>query len=570
MRRTLRLGPTAWAAAAAIFLSSGCTGYKEWVDNNFKVGPNYCTPKARVAEHWIDASDIRVRKDSDDLSRWWTVFHDSTLNSLIHDAYHQDLTLKEAGFRVLAARANLAIVAGNLFPQTQTATGGYERVATAVFPSPGVPASTFYSSRWNYGFNLSWELDFWGAFRRAVAQADRQLESSVENYDDALVTLLGDVATNYVLARQYQEEIALTQANVDLQRGVLKIIQARLAAGTVSELDVDQAQATLSQTEAQIPVFRISLREVENHLCTLMGMPPTELEHRLGVASIPTAPPDVAVGIPANLLSRRPDIRSAERAAAAQSEAIGIAKSNFYPHISIAGTLDYSAEQFKDLFKSTAFNGSVGPQFTWNILNYGRIANNVKLQDANFQLAVLTYQQTVLSASEEAENGVVTFLRAHERAKVLTEGVVAAQKAVNIVINQYKVGSVDFNRVATIEQALVQEQDLQAQARGQIGTGLVQVYRALGGGWQLRLGDSKEGEPAALPATPLSVPGLPEELPAPKPVPEDPQQQKPKEKPLPKVEATTQTANPDSDARKDSEATAPKRSLLQIVRDVAM
>jgi NodT family efflux transporter outer membrane factor (OMF) lipoprotein len=472
--------------AAAVLCLSGCTSFSDYVHNGFKVGPEYTTAKAAVAPQWIDAADIRVRSHAADLSRWWSVFNDPVLNDLVYHAYSQNINLKEYGTRILQARASLAIAKGELFPQTQTATGSYERLSTsAVDLFPGFPK---FTDQWNFGFNLAWELDFWGSFRRAVLAAEAQLDYSIEDYDSILVTLLGDVSMNYVQMRQYQEQIALAKHNAELQRDVLKISQARLRAGSVSELDVDQAESTLYQTEAQIPAFEIQLRQAQDRLCTLLGIPPSDLQPRLGNRSIPTAPVEVAVGIPAQLLERRPDVRRAERAAAAQAQQIGIAQAALYPHISITGTLGYSAVNASQLFTEPSFNSSVGPTFQWNILRYGVLANNVRLQDAKFQQTLLDYRTAVLTANQEAEDGLVAFLRAQTETKELNDSVAAAELAYRIVTAQYRAGSVDFNRVDTIEQNLVQQQNLQTQARAQIALGLVQVYRALGGGWQIRLG----------------------------------------------------------------------------------
>ena len=446
---------------------------------------------ATVAPQWIDANDVRVRSHAVDLSRWWCVFNDPVLNDLIEHAYNQNINLKEFGTRILQARAQLAITRGELFPQTQTATGSYARTATSA--DQLLPGLNKFNDQYNMGFNLAWELDFWGQFRRQVLGANAQLDASVENYDAVLVTLLGDVATNYVQMRQFQEQIELARHNVKLQNDILGIVQARFRAGSANELDVDQAQSTLSQTESAIPGFKILLRQAQDRLCTLLGIPPCDLEARLGQRPIPTAPVDVAVGIPAELLMRRPDVRAAERAAAAQAQQIGIAQAALYPHISITGTLGYSALQASQLFTNPSFQGSVGPTFTWNILNYGRIQNNVRMQDALFQQTLLDYRTTVLTANQQAEDGLITFLKAQERTKYLTESVVAANLAYEIVTQQYRVGTVDFNRVDVIAQNLVQQQDLEAQARSQIATGLIQVYRALGGGWQIRLGSATDG-----------------------------------------------------------------------------
>jgi NodT family efflux transporter outer membrane factor (OMF) lipoprotein len=517
----------------AVVLTCGCTSWQEYIQNGFKVGPNYRKPPAPVAKDWIDADDQRVRTASDDLSKWWTVFNDTVLDSLICDAYRQNLSLRVAGMRVLEARAQLSIDVGNLLPQTQKATGDFNwnglsnKTSNNVLQfgsSPGgVPGVTFpafkrWYGQWDQGFNLSWELDFWGRFRRAVEADSASLNASVENYDDVLVTLLGQVATAYANMRITEQRIKYAQENVALQRETLKIVEARFTAKTVTKLDLAQARSTLEQTEATIPELAISLRQFTNQLCILLGIPPEELRAKLGPAPIPTAPVQVAVGIPADLLRRRPDVRKAERQAASQSAEIGVAEAEFYPHIAINGTWEYSAEFFKDLWTSRALAGSVGPTFTWNILNYGRILNNVRLQDAKFQELVATYQNTVLSAAQDVENGLVTFLQAQQRTKFQAASVKDAEEAVRIAVAQYKAGTVDFTRVTQLEQALVSQQDTLAQAQGEIVTGLIQVYKALGGGWQIRETGCDPHSDAGVGQPPPGQPPSPNNMPpAPRP-----------------------------------------------------
>jgi len=493
----------------------GCTTPSEYVHNGFKVGPNYCPPGAPVADNWIDASDKRVRTESEDLSHWWRVFNDPILEGLIREAYQQNLTLKEAGFRVLAARAQLGISIGNLFPQQQYAFGDYTHATlsketansiVAIGNALGLPVQRNFS-QWDYGFALGWELDFWGRFRRAVEANEANLGASVADYDGALVTLFGDVAYNYVLYRTLEQQIAYARYNVDLQRQTLTIVEARFRAGTTGELDVHQSRSTLAQTEAGIPELEISLRQAANRLCILMGIPAEDLQARLGTASIPTAPTDVAVGIPAQLLSRRPDVRRAEQNAAAQSAQIGIAEADFYPAISIVGTIGYSAEEFPSLFRQAAFDGTIGPTFNWKLLNYGRILNNVREQKAKFEALVAAYQQTVLNADRETEDGIVTFLRAQTRTQYQTESVNRAQKAVSLGLVQYQAGTVDFTRITQLEQNLVLQQNTLAEAQGEIAQGLIQTYRALGGGWEVRLtgldsGPAVSNESAPANATP--------------------------------------------------------------------
>ena len=263
----------------------------------------------------------------------------------------------------------------------------------------GVGQSFF--NRWNTSFNLAWELDFWGRFRRAVQSADDSLDASVFNYDDVLVTLLGDVASNYVQVRTDQEQIRLLEKIVKIQTDVYNFIDQRLKVGFHGVTDLDQAQAEsdLKQSIAQIAQFKIDLRISENRLCTLLGIPIVDLEPLLNSApntTIPKVPDYVVVGVPADLLRRRPDVRKAERLAAAQAEQIGIAETAMYPAFSISGTLGWQAATFSDLFSPQAFNSNVGPSFQWNVLNYGRLLNNERLQDATFKEFVATYQQTVL------------------------------------------------------------------------------------------------------------------------------------------------------------------------------
>jgi NodT family efflux transporter outer membrane factor (OMF) lipoprotein len=495
----------------------GCTSPKEYVNNGFKVGPNYRKPPVPVANNYIDASDKRVRTQYDDEleSQWWTAFNDPVLNQLICFAYKQNLTLREAGFRVLQARATLGIAVGEIFPQTQTATGNYMWNAESSKTANGSFITQRFSGQYNFGFGLSWELDFWGKFRRAVESASDSLDASVEDYDDALVTLLSDVATTYVTIRTTEERIKYAQANVKLEEKTVIIIENRWKAGVAQKLDVDQAKSILAQTAATIPQLEITLRQATNQLCILLGIPPEELLTKLGKAPIPVTPVEVAIGIPADLLRRRPDVRRAERQAAAQCAQIGIAESFFYPSISLVGQFGYSAEFIKSLFNPQAFNGTFGPSFSWEILNYGRVLNNVRLQDAKFQELVTDYQQAVLLAQQDVENGLVTFLKAQLFAKLQKESVDYAQSAVNLVLDQYELGTVEITQVILLEQTLVTQQDTLAQAQGEIPTGLIQVYKALGGGWQLRL---RGCDPQAEVAPPTqAAPPAEQNLPAPQP-----------------------------------------------------
>lgn len=510
---------------------AGCTSWREYVHNGLRVGPNYCPPAALVAESWMEAGDKRVRSETADVSQWWTVFADPVLDELVQSAYRQNLTLREAGLRVLEARAQRNIAAGQLFPQTQVAAGDYAREGMSGNAANFPAGAQRWFSQWDLGFSLAWELDFWGRFRRAVESADAELDASVADYDDVLVTLVADVATNYVEIRTLQQRLELARASVTLFEKILAVPEARYKADSKNRVSYDLAKANVAQAKALVPKLEIALRQAENRLCILLGTPPRDLEEELGTAAIPSPPLEVAAGIPADLLSRRPDVRSAERQAAAQCARIGIAEADFYPQISITGTLGWSSEQLSDLLASGSFNGSVAPAFRWNILNYGRILNHVRGEDARFQEAVTRYQQVVLRAAGEVEDALVAFVKSQERAEALDASAEAWRDGTDLLAAQYRGELIDFVPVGYFQQNLLQQQDEATQAQGDVALALIDVYRALGGGWQIRLGG---GHPAAAsvplrPVGPLDGEGLSAEmLPLPEPeAPEIPQVSEP-------------------------------------------
>jgi NodT family efflux transporter outer membrane factor (OMF) lipoprotein len=351
-----------------------------------------------------------------------------------------------------------------------------------LFNNPQARLSHF--TIWATGFNASWELDLWGRIRRTIESANADRDAAIEAYHDALVTLTADVATSYVQIRTVQERIAFARRNVEIQRGSLRLAEARLRDGKATALDVKQARSSLAQTESSIPPLAISLRQANNRLCVLLGLAPQDLTAELGEAPIPSTPPEVAVGIPAQLLQSRPDVRRALRQAAAQSARIGVAEADFYPQIGVTGFLGYAASDIRRLFAEKSLTGLILPTFSWRILNYGRVLNNVRNQDARLQENVFQYQQAVLKAGQEVEDALVAFLQYQLQARSLEESVKEAQDSVVLVQAQYRGGLVDFNRVFTTQSQLVTQQDQLALARGNIAASLIAAYRALGGGWQ--------------------------------------------------------------------------------------
>ena len=460
------------------------------------VGPDFATPNAPVAGSWLESGDPSVKSDHQQYESWWTVFHDPVLDRLIKIAYEQNLTLMAAGARVLEARATLGVSIGEFYPQTQQigANVGYNQASTVDATSnPLNHLGNYWRS--SLGMQVAWELDFWGKFRRGVESADAAYLASIATYDDVLVTLLGDVATTYIGIRTLQDQIAIAHENVVKQQKALAIARDRFHGGTATGLDVFQAENVLAQTEATIPQLTAQLEQGENALRVLLGMTPDSIDTLLaGSAGIPVPPADVAVGIPADLIRRRPDIRSAELTAAAQSAQIGVTKADLYPAFSLTGAFGTVAgttgnNRLNEVFTAGAIQFAFGPQFSWPILNYGQITNNVRVQDARLQALLIAYRNTVLKAQQEVENGLATFLQGRKQVELLRRSVAAANSALRIAIDQYLLGTRDFTTVLTAEQNLYQAQTSLAVASGNVSTGLASVYRALGGGWQIREGN---------------------------------------------------------------------------------
>lgn len=484
-----RIQPVGMVVLLLVTCSPGCQ-LREWARNGFKVGPEYCKPAAAVAENWIDSNDPRVLDEPPDYADWWSVFNDPVLDELVDTAYQQNLTLREAGMRVRQARFQRAVVAGNLFPQLQQINSSYSRDQISVLGQPAIsPGPGFKRSfdTWFLAGDLSWELDVWGRFRRAIESADASLDASVASYDAILVSLIAEVVTAYIDIRTFEERLAYARENVRIQEGSYSLTEVRANEGKTGKISVHLSKSNLEATRASIRPLEIGLREANNRLCVLLGMPTTDLDQRLGDGNgIPTASAEIAVGIPADLLRRRPDIRVAERRLAAQSAQIGIAIAELYPSIAITGEINVRSEEFNDLFKSLSNGGSIGPGFSWNVLNYGRILNNVNVQDARFQELLANLRNTVLTANAEVETALVAFLQSQERVKSLAVSAEEAQSALELELLNFKEGETDFTGVFVLQGDLALKQDLLAAAEGEVVRSLVSVYKALGGGWEIR------------------------------------------------------------------------------------
>ena len=462
-----------------------------------KVGPDFKKPAAAQPKSWIEAEYATSRPDLPVHAEWWQQLNDPVLNNLVTLARQQNLPLQTAGLRIFEARAQLGVAVGQFYPQTQQGTANLTYTQTSMrspaSPQPGSQGRvqwTFWQD--SVGFQAAWELDFWGKFRRGIEAAEANLSASVADYDNALVSLCSDVASTYVLMRVAEERLRIAKTNAALEREAVNIADIRYQLGATSERDVQQAKTLLDSTEATIPQLTDVLQKSFHALCLLLGMPPSDLSELLGQQGrIPVCPDQIGVGIPADLLRRRPDIRQAEYAAAAACAGIGVAKADLFPSFSLTGSVGWLSSSYQkfvlaDIFSGKSATASFSPGVTWNLFNYGRIVNNVRAQDARFQQALLTYSNTVLTALKEVEDGISDFQLTKEQSVKLAAAAEAAKRAAELAFLQYRAGQTDFTTVIVAQQTQLSQQDALAQAQGNIVLGMVGLYRALGGGWEIR------------------------------------------------------------------------------------
>lgn len=463
------------------------------------VGPDYEQPKPDVQEKWLEDSADALKRGDVELGTWWTVFQDPILNRLVDEARDQNLTLQTAGVRILEARAQLGIATGFEYPQVQQANGdlGFQQIS-AHAPNTAPQIDRSYGSA-GIGFDAGWELDVWGKFRRGVEASQANLDASIATYDDVLVSLTAEVARTYVIIRTLEAQIQVALDNVQIQTETLKIADALYSGGLITELDYLQSKTLLSNTEATIPPLQASLRQAKNSLSVLLGKTPGTVDSYLGESgAIPSAPKEVALGVPADLLRRRPDIRQAENQLMTQSALIGVAKADLYPHFSLLGSINFrasdaaltyatgGASNLGDLFKSNSFQYSIGPSVSWDIFNYGRITNQVRVEDARFQALAVSYRNAVLNAAREAENAVIGFLKAQDERLNLQQSVEASKRSTELSLYQYSEGLVDYQRVLDSQRSLTTAQERFTSVTGDVANNLIALYKALGGGWETR------------------------------------------------------------------------------------
>lgn len=450
------------------------------------VGPNYKPPAAPTPDVWHQKVAAELGREQPALQAWWRNLNDPVLTSLVDEARNNNLTAQQALSVIRESRLRRAVVSRNLQPVVDI-SGSYSRAKASsqdpLFSKlPNVAAQPF--NLFTVGFDVIWEADVFGGIRRSIEAADAGVGASLETYRDVLVTLFAEVALNYVDLRTFQQRIAYAEANVKIQTESLALARSRFESGLTGRLDLEQARSNLSNTRAILPALKLGEQVVLNQLAFLLSVPPTQLRKDLEKPGpIPSAPEAVAVGLPADLLRQRPDVRRAERFLALQTARVGVATAQLYPRFGLSGNLGLQTVDISK-FSGAGFFG-ITPFFRWNIFNRGRLHDLVKAEKEVTQQALLGYQNTVLLALAETESAMVAFHQEKQRLARLREAVAATEKAVGLVRTLYNTGLSDFQNVLDTERTLFLQQDNLAVSEGQVTKNLISLYKALGGGWSL-------------------------------------------------------------------------------------
>ncbi|WP_018309288.1 efflux transporter outer membrane subunit [Cupriavidus sp. UYPR2.512] len=450
-----------------------------------RLGPDFQAQHEPWTQQWNSPAleQATGQRAQPDIREWWQVFADPTLERLIAEADAHNASLRIAGLRVMEARAQLGIAQSGRFPQLQQASA--EALYTDRRQAGGLNPQNSRFWQYSAGFDIGWELDFWGRFSRAIESADAVYFSARANRDDVLVLLRAQVAETYFALRTAEARLRIARDNAALQRRSLEITERLFKSGETDELDLQQAKTQYLGTLSSIPEFESQIMRTRNALAVLMGRPPgplpelPELAGKEGV--IPLIDRAVLQDVPASLLLRRPDIRAAELQIAAQSALIGVAEADLYPSLTLLGSIVWSASTLAGTPNSLALIG--GPSLRWNVFDYGRIKNTVRVQDARLQQLIVAYQDAVRQAAREADDAASALIKALEREQILRDSALAARRSLTLANALYREGYSDFQRVLDSQRALATQQDSYLVNRSNAVSNLIALYKALGGGW---------------------------------------------------------------------------------------
>lgn len=475
-----------WLKVVGVLMSSwllaGC----------LSVGPDYAAPEVAVPEAWRGDTG----ESSDTMAEWWTVFGDEALVGLVADTRANNRDLAAAVARMDGYAASLGMARADFFPSAGAQGGvGYDRQSERVHTPTGYAATDNPDWLYQAGFSMSWELDLWGRVRRSVEAARGALDAAHEDVRHVQVMLQAQVAVAYIQLRTLQQQIVFAERNIELQQETLTVVRGRFDAGLTGELDVRQAEMNLAATTAQVPSMKAGIAQALNGLCQLTGRLPGELDALRAAGPVPRA---VALPgfLPAELLRRRPDIRSAERRLAAQTAKIGVAQADYFPKLALNGTLALAATDAGEFGKKASQDYGIGPSLTWAIFTAGKVRNHVRAEEAATRAALADYEQTVLGAYRECEDALAALANEGERLASLGDAATAAEQTTELVDELYRTGLLDFQGVLDAQRQLAQYQDALAQSMGKSAADLVAAYKAFGGGWAAEGGGAKPAPPA--------------------------------------------------------------------------
>lgn len=501
--------PKIGLSALAVVILSGCV----------KLGPNFSGVDAPpLPKNWTQGK----KANSDAIAQWWKTFNDPTLNTLVQKSYAQNLDIKSAGLRILQSRAALGISEGLSFPQVQTLSGS---------------AATTRNSGNNFevaglNFDMGWEMDIWGKYARGIESSEANLYATLSSYNDIMVSVISEVARNYINYRTSEERLAYAVRNVTIQERVTQMTEVQFNSGNVSELDMQQARTQLYNTRSALPSLELAKVKSRNALALLLAMNANEvtkllksgrnkyadstskylaLEKRgsmqikessselLNINIIPRARLNPYKKIDANLIIRRPDIKIAEYSVQSNSALIGAKMAELYPSFSLFGNIGYSSNNATGSWVngSDALGVAIGPAFSWNIFQYGRIKNQIRLQDAVFEESLVNYNKKVLSAVSEVSDALNGYILTKKQQVENRKAVDATVRAFNISVIQYNDGLVNYQRLLTTVEKLTSTQDRYATIKGNLAINAVLLYKALGGGWQISKGRAYLSEETA-------------------------------------------------------------------------
>jgi len=464
--------------ALAFVLFQGCA-----------VGPNFQPPKTTPPAQWSAPQAGGETNLEPSLDSWWKSFNDPQLDSLVERAVRTNQDLRIAEARVREARAFYRIASSQLWP-TVDAGGSYARENQSknqpILGSLPMPSGIPYENNvYQAGFDASWEIDVFGGNRRAVEAGKAEVAAAEFGRRNVLVTLLGEVARNYVELRGCQRRLEIATNNLATQQEALALAQNRFNNGLTSDLDVQQAATILANTRAAIPMLETGIQDYIHRLGVLLGQPPEALLAELSApAPIPSAPPIVPAGLPSDLLRRRPDIQQAERQLAASTARIGVATADLFPKFSLTGVAGYESTSASDWFSGGSKFWSIGPTVQWRIFDAGRIRANIRVQDARQEQALAAYEKTVLLSFEDVENSLVAYAKEQIRRRSLEDAVASSQDSLHLANQLYGNGLASFINVLDAERSLYQAQDALVQSDKAVTQNLISLYKALGGGWE--------------------------------------------------------------------------------------